>query len=129
MSPWLLIAVGGALGSVSRYACSVFVTQRLGQSFPWGTLVVNVVGSFAIGVLAAVIAAPQRAGSQIIRDFMMVGFLGGFTTFSAFSLQTLQLMRDGKVAVALINVVASVLVCLIAVWLGFSLVPRSDNLN
>ena len=125
MPPWLLVAVGGALGSVSRYACSLFVTQRLGQSFPWGTLVVNVVGSFAIGVLAAFITAPQRAGSPIIRDFMMVGFLGGFTTFSAFSLQTLQLIRDGKMTAALMNVAASVVVCLIAVWLGFLLAARS----
>jgi fluoride exporter len=124
---WLLVAVGSALGGLARHACGLLIAQRVGQSFPWATLTVNVLGSLAIGVCAALIAGSSRASATLARDFLMVGFLGGFTTFSAFSLQTLQLLRDGKSAAALANVVASVVVCLIAVWLGFSLFARATH--
>ncbi len=124
MSPWLLVAVGSALGGVSRHACGLAIAQRFGQSFPWGTLAVNVIGSFAIGVFAAVIGSSSRPGATVIRDLVMVGFLGGFTTFSAFSLQTLQLMRDGKAAVAAANIVGSVILCLLAVAVGFTVASR-----
>jgi fluoride exporter len=127
MSPWLLVAVGSALGGVSRYACGVAIAQRFGQAFPWGTLAVNVIGCFAIGALGALMLVPHRAGATIIRDFVMIGFLGGFTTFSAFSLQTFQLMRDGKIALAVANVAASVILCLIAVALGFVVASRLSH--
>ncbi len=124
MPTWILIAVGSALGGVSRHGLGVLIAQRVGQAFPWGTLAVNVLGSFVIGICAAWLMTGQRAHASFIRDVVMIGFLGGFTTFSAFSLQTLQLLRDGKLAFALANAVGSVAVCLLAVWLGSALVLR-----
>ena len=122
---WLLIAIGSALGGVARHAVGVFVAQKWGSAFPWGTLTVNVVGSFSIGVLGALVAVSQRASSaDVVRELVMIGFLGGFTTFSAFSLQTLQLLRDGRAGLALANVATSVVVCLVAVWLGYLLGQR-----
>jgi CrcB protein len=126
---WLFIAIGSALGGISRHAVGLWVTQKWGGSFPWGTLTVNVVGSFAIGVLAAFVSVSQRAPAQVVREFAMIGFLGGFTTFSAFSLQTLQLLRDGKGAFALLNVGASLVTCLLAVWLGYLLGARFPSLT
>src|SRR5690349_17110746 len=127
MYPWLLVAVGSALGGVSRHGVGLLVAQRVGLAFPWGTLTVNVIGSFAIGVCGALLGATNRTTAPLLREFVMIGFLGGFTTFSAFSLQTLQLLRDGKAAAAVANVVASVLICLLAVWLGFALAMRLDG--
>lgn len=127
MSPWILIAAGSALGGVSRHGLGLLIAQRFGQSFPWGTLAVNVLGSFAIGVCGAWVADAQRANAQLIRELLMIGFLGGFTTFSAFSLQTLQLLRDGKLASAFANVAGSLLLCLIAVWLGFVLAMKQSG--
>jgi fluoride exporter len=98
---------------------------RFAFSFPWATLLVNVSGSLAIGVLAAMLAPPERAhASHWTRDLLMVGFLGGFTTFSAFSLQTLHLLRDGKLLLAAWNVAGSVALCLAATWAGFALGAR-----
>jgi CrcB protein len=124
VSPWVLVATGSALGGISRHAVGVLLAQRFGAAFPWGTLTVNVIGSFAIGVCGALLAAAQRPASPMLRDFLMIGFLGGFTTFSAFSLQTLQLLRDGRPGSAAANVLASLLLCLLAVWLGFVLAMR-----
>jgi CrcB protein len=119
---WLLIALGSALGGVARHAVGLFVTQKWGSVFPWGTLTVNVVGSFVIGVLGALVAVSQRTSTaDLVRELLMIGFLGGFTTFSAFSLQTLQLMRDGRPGLALANVAISIAACLVAVWLGYVL--------
>ena len=126
MSAWLLVAIGSALGGVSRYGLGLLIAQRWGQSFPWGTLMVNVLGSFLIGVCGAVLESPHRPNPSVLRDLTMIGFLGGFTTFSAFSLQTLQLLRDGRVAAALINVAASTALCLLAVWLGFTIAARTS---
>lgn len=127
MSPWLLVALGSALGGVSRHAVGVIVAQRIGQSFPWGTCTVNVIGSFAIGICGALLVAGNRPSAPLLREFVMIGFLGGFTTFSAFSLQTLQLLRDGKLAFAFANVVGSVMLCMLAVWLGFVLATRASS--
>lgn len=124
MSPWLLIAVGSALGGVSRHGLNLLIVQRFGQTLPWGTLAVNVSGSFVIGICGAWLAATLRSETAFVREFVMIGFLGGFTTFSAFSLQTLELMRAGKTAWAFANVGASVVLCLLAVWLGFALFAR-----
>jgi len=122
---YLLIAIGSALGGVARHACGVFVAQRFGQSFPWGTLFVNVTGSLAIGVVAAAVASQEKAAvAQTTRDFVMIGFLGGFTTFSAFSLQTLQLLKQQALGLAAANAVGSVITCLIAVWIGYTLTER-----
>ena len=118
---YVWVALGGALGSVARYASSVAAARWLGAGFPWGTLFVNVAGSFAIGVLAALVAADGRPllGADA-RAFVMVGVLGGFTTFSSFSLETLELARGGALGAAALNVVGSLALCLVGVWLGFA---------
>ena len=122
---YLLIAIGSALGGVARHACGVLIPQRFGQSFPWGTLFVNVTGSLAIGIAAAFVASHEKAAvAQTTRDFVMIGFLGGFTTFSAFSLQTLQLLKQHALGLAAANAATSVLTCLLAVWLGYTLTER-----
>ncbi|HEX6957491.1 MAG TPA: fluoride efflux transporter CrcB [Ferrovibrio sp.] len=119
MTAYLSIALGGALGSMARYWCSGFVAERFGETFPWGTLVVNVAGSFIIGFFGTLTGPDGRllVGTST-RQFVMVGICGGYTTFSSFSLQTLNLIRDGEIAQAGGNIVASVALCLIAVWLG-----------
>jgi fluoride exporter len=119
---YLWIALGGALGSVARFWLWGVVTNRAGDMFPWGTIIVNVTGSFAIGTLAAISGPEGRwPGSPFIRQFLMVGICGGYTTFSSFSLQTLDLMRDGEYAHACANVLLSVALCLLGVWLGHRL--------
>lgn len=117
---YVWVALGGALGSVARYACSQATVRLLGAGLPWGTLFVNVTGSFAIGLLAALAAADGRPllGNDA-RAFLLIGVLGGFTTFSSFSLETLVLARDGALGAAAFNVAASVVLCLAGAWLGF----------
>ena len=119
---YLWVAIGGALGSVSRYWLSNFVASRVGESFPWGTLTINVTGSFVIGIFAA-LTLPEVAGPNrmTIIQFVMIGICGGYTTFSSFSLQTLNLLRDRQYLYAGGNVLLSVVLCLVAVWLGFLL--------
>jgi CrcB protein len=118
---YVWVAIGGALGSVARYACALAAVRWVGLTFPWSTLFVNVTGSFAIGVLAALVAADGRPllGADG-RAFLLVGILGGFTTFSSFSLETLALARSGALAAAAFNVVLSLVLCLAGVWLGFA---------
>jgi CrcB protein len=119
MQSYLWIAVGGALGSVARYWCSGVIARLIGETFPWGTLIVNVTGSLIIGFFATVTGPDGRLlMGTIPRQFVMVGICGGYTTFSSFSLQTLNLMQDGEWLYAGANIVASVIACLIAVWLG-----------
>jgi CrcB protein len=119
--PYLWVAVGGALGSVARYGCSTAAWRWLGAGFPYGTLFVNVAGSFAIGLLAALVAADGRPllGNDA-RAFLLVGVLGGFTTFSSFSLETLELARGGALGAAAANVALSLVLCLVGAWLGFA---------
>jgi CrcB protein len=114
------IALGSALGGMARYALSGFVARRIGETFPWGTLAVNVSGCVVIGLFAAVIA-PEGPWprSLAVRDFVLIGLCGGYTTFSSFSLQTLSLAREGEWWRALGNVFASVAFCFIAAWLGY----------
>jgi CrcB protein len=125
MVAYLLVALGGALGSVARFGIGDFVSQKLGDSaavFPWGTVIVNITGSFIIGFLGALTTAegPMKPQSRIFAtQFFMTGICGGYTTFSSFSLQTLNLMRDGEWLYAGGNVLLSVFLCLIAVWLGW----------
>lgn len=116
---YLWVAVGGALGSVARYWCSGVVARWFGESFPWGTLIVNVVGSFIIGLFATLTAPDGRwFVSSEARVFVMVGICGGYTTFSSFSLQTLALARDGEWLAVGMNILLSVTLCLVAVWAG-----------
>ncbi len=117
---FLWVALGGALGSVARYAVSLGAARWLGAGFPWGTLLVNVAGSFAIGLLAALATSDGRpALGADARAFVMIGILGGFTTFSSFSLETLTLARNGALGAAAANASLSLVLCLAAVWLGF----------
>lgn len=123
MLAYLWIAVGGALGSVGRYWLNGVVSQRF-ETFPAGTLVVNVIGSFLIGVLGALVAPEGRLSSNgraFTTQFLMIGLCGGYTTFSSFSLQTLNLLREREWLYASGNVLLSVTLCLVATWLGFLL--------
>ncbi len=121
---------GGALGSLARWGVAVwFAAQPWSEKFPWATLSVNVAGSFLIGFLAELMIedGPFFLGSGV-RALLLVGILGGFTTFSAFSLQTLSLLRDGQPALAVWNIFLSVALCLFAVWLGTFLAQKIHNL-
>ena len=120
MPAYLLVAFGGALGSVARFWLSGLVAERYAHAFPWNTLVVNVTGSLVIGVLAALTEPEGRLlASPGFRQFLMVGICGGYTTFSSFSLQTLNLLRDREWLYAGGNILLSVVLCLIAVWIGY----------
>jgi CrcB protein len=124
MITYLWIAIGGALGSVGRFWLSGLVANRFGETFPWGTLVINVSGSFVIGVLGALASPEGRMDSQsraFATQFLMIGVCGGYTTFSSFSWQTLRLLQDREWLYAGGNVIFSVILCMIAVWLGYLL--------
>jgi len=108
-----LVAVGGAAGALGRFWVGVAAVSTLGAGWPFGTFVVNVAGSFLIGVVAS---GPWA--SEAVRAAIVTGVLGGFTTFSAFSLETVRLMADGRPGLALGFVAASVVVCLLAAWAG-----------
>jgi CrcB protein len=119
VTTYVWIALGGALGSMARYGCSSLAARWVGETFPWGTLIINVVGSFVIGFFATLTGPDGRVlVAPDARQFVMVGICGGYTTFSSFSLQTLNLVRDGDMLRAGANIVASVVLCLLAVWLG-----------
>jgi CrcB protein len=111
---WLQVALGGALGSVLRFWLGGLIGHKAGAPF-WGTLFVNITGCFLIGFLGNL-----RAGGpgEFDRYFLMVGVLGGYTTFSTFSLQTLELLQAGNPGLAVANVALSMVLCLLGVWLG-----------
>ena len=122
MTSYLWIGLGGALGSMARHWSNGLIMRLAGAGFPWGTLVINVLGSFIIGLAAATMSAEGRfATGDVPRQFLMVGICGGYTTFSAFSLQTLALVQGGQFGAAAGNVVLSVGLCMIAVWAGYAL--------
>lgn len=114
----LLVAVGGAIGSVLRWAVIVAAGARFGLAFPWGTLAVNLVGSFVIGVIAEAATGPVAGISPGVRLFLATGICGGFTTFSTFSLDVLTLTRDGAGGLAFAYVAGSVVLGFGAVYLG-----------
>lgn len=117
---YLWVAFGSAIGGAARYGCAALAARWLGAGFPWGTFIVNVSGSLLIGFLAALTAPDGRLlAAPDVRAFLLIGILGGFTTFSSFSLETLNLVRDGEWLFAVANVVLSVVLCLVAVWLGY----------
>jgi CrcB protein len=119
MLSYMWVAIGGALGTTARFWLSGVVARSVGETFPWGTLVINVTGSFVIGFFGALTGPDGRlfVGSTA-RQFVMIGMCGGYTTFSSFSLQTLNLMNDGEWFRAGANMGLSVLLCMIAVWVG-----------
>lgn len=115
----LLIGLGSALGGMGRYGVSHWLAARFGDGFPLGTLAVNVVGSFVIGVFFYMTASEGRwMVDPDWRQFVLVGLCGGFTTFSTFSLQVMQQMRAGEWTAAMSNVLLSVFLCLLAVYVG-----------
>jgi CrcB protein len=115
------VAVGSALGGVLRFWLTHLAARTLPHHLPLGTILVNVAGSFAIGYIAAATTTrPPAFGGPMGHQLLMAGVLGGFTTFSAFSLQTLLLAQEGRWALAVVNVVASVALCLIAVAGGWA---------
>jgi CrcB protein len=116
---YLWIGLGGALGSIGRAWLAIAVARITGPQFPWGTILINILGSFVIGFFGTLTVSGSRfAASPDARAFVMVGICGGFTTFSSFSLQTLELARDGRLAQAFGNIGLSVVLCLAAVTAG-----------
>ncbi len=124
------IFAGGGLGSLARWGLSGFVANRFGQTFPWGTLVVNVTGCFVIGLFATATGPEGRwMAPASFRQFFMLGVCGGYTTFSSFSLQTLNLADDGEWFSAGANAVLSLVLCLVGVWLGHVLALELNSVK
>ena len=121
MATYFWIALGSALGGMARYACSNLAVMWFGPTFPWGTLIINVLGSFVIGFFATLTGPDGRLlVSGDTRQFVMVGLCGGYTTFSSFSMQTLTLAQGGDFLRAGLNIGGSVVLCLVSVWLGYA---------
>jgi fluoride exporter len=118
MPSFIWVALGGAIGSVLRFGVNLFAPRLLGNDFPWATLTVNVVGSFFMGLFASFLAE-KFADQPDLRLFLTTGVLGGFTTFSAFSLDVFGLMQRGENSVALVYAIASVILSILAVFGGF----------
>jgi len=127
----LIIALGGAFGSIARAAATGALTTLLGTSLPWATIIINIAGSFVIGYAGMLTASDSRfAACPELRAFILVGLCGGFTTFSSFSQQTVDLLRDGRLAAALSNIALSVLLCLLSVAIGYkaAILTRTSSL-
>lgn len=118
MDQLLPVAIGGAFGAMARFLVSSGVYQWLGKDFPYGTLVVNILGSFLLGLLTESLLLNRVAFAQDYRSAILIGFIGAFTTFSTFSLDTVYLLEQGQLPKAMINVVGSIGTCLVAIWLG-----------
>ena len=127
---YLWIAIGSALGGLLRYMLGGWIARTAGSTFPWGTLVVNVAGCALIGWFATYTGPDGRVlVSTRMRQFVMIGICGGFTTFSSFSLETLNLLRDGQTTRALANVALSVILCMLGVWLGHAIAMSKITLR
>ena len=122
MGAWIAVALGGAIGSIGRFWLAGAMAALTGPRFPWGTLLINVLGSFVIGLVAGLTLTPGRVGMHPdLRIFLMTGVCGGFTTFSAFSLQTLELIQAGDVVPAMGYAISSVVLCVIATYAAWAL--------
>ena len=111
---WLAVAIGGALGSIARYALSSWIFDITSHKFPYATLIVNVAGSFVMGILFVVIVERAALPAEM-RSLLMIGFIGAFTTFSAFSLDALGLWQNGHVLMSVIYIITTVILCLVAI--------------
>jgi fluoride exporter len=118
MNQILAVALGGSFGAVFRFLVSTGIYQWLGRGFPYGTLVVNIVGSFLLGLLTEALVVQRITFAHDYRAAILVGFIGAFTTFSTFSLETLYLIEQGSLTKAVGNIFVSVTACILAVWLG-----------
>jgi CrcB protein len=121
---YLVVFLGGALGSIARYALSVWIAGKWSSGFPWGTLTVNALGCLLIGWLYGLTSpGGPFVVSPAVRAFAMIGICGGFTTMSSFTLQTILLALDGQMRWALMNIGLSLVVCLIFTWIGMAISP------
>ena len=117
MQSYMLVFLGGGIGAAARYWLSGLIHERLGSGFPYGTLVVNIMGCFIIGLVMG--SMQERFLSHpSLRLFLTIGILGGFTTFSSFSYETIAMLKDGEIAFASLNILASVLCCISGTWVG-----------
>jgi len=123
LATYIIVLVGGGTGALARYVLGTAIMQRYGGPFPLGTFVINISGSFLIGLLMTMLTERLQP-HPYWRLLLVVGFLGGYTTFSSFEYETLQAARDGSKWLALLNVVGSVVVGYVAVWLGMLLAGR-----
>jgi len=127
---YLWIALGSALGGMARFWCFNIITSVVGPVFPLGTLIVNILGSFIIGFFATLTGPDGRlVVSSTMRQFVMIGLCGGYTTFSAFSLETLNLIRNGNIFYAGLNITLSLMLCLISVWLGYEIASMLNHIK
>ena len=120
MGKLLLIGLAGFIGTLSRYWLPGVVARRYGETFPMGTLVVNLVGCFLVGLLFYLLQE-RFLVNQTVRTVILIGFLGGFTTFSSFGLQTFTLLQDGEFGLAALNILGANLIGLVLVWAGYTL--------
>lgn len=135
MRETIFVAAGGALGALTRYGTGLLAGRALGTGFPWGTLIVNVVGCLIMGAVLHILAdlevrgglgAPLRAQIELWHKGVAIGFLGGLTTFSSFGADTIRELQTGSVSTAILNVLANVALSLVAVWLGLMLAKALD---
>lgn len=127
---YLAVGLGSGLGAALRYLCSSALLSVAGAGFPWGTLIVNILGSFLIGFYATLTEPGGRLfPDPAMRQFVLAGFCGGFTTFSIFSLETVLLIESGRVFSAASYVALSLLLWLMAVWIGHALAQRANRLT
>ena len=127
---YVAVGLGSGLGAASRYLCSLGLVTVLGTGFPWGTLIVNILGSFIIGFYATLTEPGGRLfPDPATRQFVLAGFCGGFTTFSIFSLETLLLAQRGSLFFAGANVAASLVLWLVAAWAGHAVAQRANRLK
>ena len=127
---YLWVTLGSALGGLARYWVSGLVASHYGETFPWGTIVVNVTGCFVIGFFATLSGPDGRLlAPSTVRQLVMTGICGGYTTFSSFSLQTLNLARDGQWREVWQNILGSTVSCLAATWLGFAAVLALSSME
>jgi len=121
MNSLILIGVGSGLGGIGRYLLSAYLYQLLGQTFPYGTLAVNVLGSFLVGFIFILLVDRFVGIADQMRALLIIGFLGGFTTFSSFSMETIALFGEGEIFRASLNILSSIILCLSLTWIGILL--------